>query len=208
MPKDLGIDWKLVEADYLRGTRPSEIIRLYGLNPQTLKSRMNRGGWVAKRLALIEATQAKAHQRSVQTLANRASGYLERVVKQVDRGLEVLEAQPPSDVKEVDAHFDALGKIDKIARPALGLNDQGNGTNKGIVNIAVLQQVAEPAVVKICQDSGSDRETHWVMPPESAPKLPSGQVPGECKTLHLAGEAALPEAARLDADAEDSPPAP
>lgn len=208
MPKDLGIDWKLVEADYMRGTRLCEIQRLYSLNPGTLKSRMRRGGWVAKRMALIEATQVKATQRSVQTLANRASGYLERVVKQVDRGLEVLESQPPSDVKEVDAHFDALGKIDKIARPALGLNDQGNGTNKGIVNIAVLQQVAEPAVVKICQDSGSDRVNHWVKNPEPAPKLPSGEVLGECNSSHLVGGFASPEVAPLDADAEDSPPAP
>lgn len=165
MPKDLGIDWKLVEADYMRGTRLCEIQRLYSLNPGTLKSRMRRGGWVAKRMALIEATQIKATQRSVQTLANRASGYLERVVKQVDRGLEVLESQPPSDVKEVDAHFDALGKIDRIARPALGLSDTANGTKGGIVNVAILQQVAEPPVVKICQESETDRETHWVEAP-------------------------------------------
>lgn len=165
MPKDLGIDWKLVEAEYMRGTRLSEIQRLYSLNPGTLKSRMRRGGWASKRVALIEATQVKATQKSVQTLANRASGYLERVVKQVDRGLEVLETQPPASVKEVDAHFEALNKIDKIARPALGLNDQANGTNKGIVNIAILQGVAEAPVVKICQDNEANRETHWVGTP-------------------------------------------
>ena len=206
MPKDLGIDWKLVEADYLRGTRPSEIIRLYKLNPQTLKSRMNRGGWVAKRLALIEATEVKAHQKSVQTLANRASGYLERVVKQVDRGMEVLEAQPPASVKEVDAHFEALGKIDRIARPALGLNDQANGTNKGIVNIAILQGVAETPVVKICQDSESDRETHWVKTPEPAPKLP---LAGELSQPSAEPDATpLPDPVQLAEGVEDSPPAP
>lgn len=165
MPKDLGIDWKLVEADYIRGTRPSEIIRLHRLNPQTLKSRMARGGWVAKRLALNEAQDARVHQRQVQTLANRASSYLERVVKQVDRGMDVLETQIPASVKEVDAHFEALGKIDKLARPALGLSDNGNGTNKGIVNIAILQQVAEPPVVKTCQDVETIRDNHWVEAP-------------------------------------------
>jgi hypothetical protein len=59
----------------------------------------------------------------------------------------------PGTPKEVDQHFEALGKIDKIARPALGLSDNANGTKGGIVNIAVLQQVAEPVVVKNCQDS-------------------------------------------------------
>ena len=89
----------------------------------------------------------------MQTLANRAGGYLERVVTQVDKGLAVLEAATPATVREVDQHFEALGKIDKIARPALGLNDQANGTKGGIVNIAVLQQVADSQPVKNCQES-------------------------------------------------------
>ena len=206
MPKDLGIDWKLVEADYMRGTRLCEIQRLYSLNPGTLKSRMKRGGWVAKRLALIEAMQTKATNRSVQTLANRASCYLERVVKQVDRGMEVLETQPPATVKEVDAHFEALGKIDRIARPALGLNDQANGANKGIVNIAILQGVAETTVVKTCQDSGADRENHWVMHPESAPKLPSGEELSQ-PSVEIDGSL-VPDPVQPVSDAEDSPHAP
>lgn len=206
MPKDLGIDWKLVEADYLRGTRPVDIAALYKINKSTLDAKIRRGGWATKRLAIRESLQAKQTQRTVQTLANRASGYLERVVKQVDRGLEVLEAQPPSDVKEVDAHFEALGKIDRIARPALGLNDQANGTKQGIVNVAILQQVAEPPVVKICQESDSDRVNHWVTNPEPAPKLPSGEVPKEPSAV--SDGLPLPEVAHPDADAEDSPPAP
>jgi hypothetical protein len=82
----------------------------------------------------------------------KASGYLERVVKQVDRGLDVLEAQQPATTKEVDQHFEALGKIDRIARPAFGLTDQGSGTKGSLINIAVLQQVVEHEVVKNCQD--------------------------------------------------------
>jgi len=207
MPKDLGIDWKLVEADYLRGTRLSEIQRLYSLNPGTLKSRMRRGGWVAKRMALIEATQTKATQRSVQTLTNRASGYLERVVKQVDRGLDVLETQTPSSVKEVDAHFEALGKIDRIARPALGLTDQSNSGNKGIINIAVLQQVAEPASVKICQDSHGDRENHWVMNPEPLPAS-SEDAGVSAPSEPLGNDTLLQVPAPLSESVESSPPAP
>ena len=89
----------------------------------------------------METLEAKKLSRSIQTLDNRATSYLQRVVKQVDRGLDVLEAQPPSDVKEVDRHFEALGKIDKVARPALGLTDQSSNGKHNVVNIAVLQQV-------------------------------------------------------------------
>lgn len=152
MPKDLGIDWKLVEADYLRGTRPAEIIRLHRLNPQTLKSRMVRGGWSAKRLAMVEASELKVQTRQVQSLSNRATAYLERVVKQVDVGMNALEASSPGTVKEVDQHFEALGKIDRIARPALGLQDTGNSAKGSLINIAVLQQFTETDSVKNCQD--------------------------------------------------------
>lgn len=153
MPKDLGIDWKLIEADYLRGTRVVDLATFYKIKPSTLEARIRRGGWATKRLALRDAVQVKQAEKTVQTLSNRASGYLERVVSQVDRGLSVLEATTPATVKEVDQHFEALGKIDKLARPALGLNDQANGTKGGIINIAVLQQVAEVEPVKNSQDS-------------------------------------------------------
>ena len=152
MPKDLGIDWTLVEADYLRGTRLSEIARLHRLNPQTLKSRMVRGGWSAKRLAIVEASELKVQTKQVQSLSNRASAYLERVVKQVDVGMDALEASTPSTVKEVDQHFEALGKIDRIARPALGLQDTGNSGKGSLINIAVLQEFRENEPVKNCQE--------------------------------------------------------
>jgi hypothetical protein len=152
MPKDLGIDWKLIEADYLRGTRPVDICSLYNIKTSTLTAKIRRGGWSTKRYALRESLQARQTQNTMQTLTNKASGYLERVVKQVDRGLDVLEAQQPATTKEVDQHFEALGKIDRIARPALGLTDQGTGTKGSLINIAVLQQVVEPEVVKNCQD--------------------------------------------------------
>lgn len=141
MPKDLGIDWKLIELEYLKGMRVTDIASTYKLKPSTLEARIRRGGWTAKRLAMKEAIACKETEKTIQTLSNRASSYLQRVVKQVDRGLDVLEAQPPSDVKEVDRHFEALGKIDKVARPALGLTDQSSNGKHNVVNIAVLQQV-------------------------------------------------------------------
>jgi hypothetical protein len=141
MPKDLGIDWKVIELEYLKGMRVTHIASTYKIKQSTLEARIRRMGWKDKRLAMESAIADKEAQKTIQTLATKASSYLERVVKQVDRGLDVLEAQPPSDVKEVDRHFDALGKIDKVARPALGLTDQSSGGKGNIVNIAVLQQV-------------------------------------------------------------------
>jgi uncharacterized protein YjcR len=153
MPKDIGVDWKMVESEYLKGTRPSEIARLFKLNPRTLKTRMTRGGWVAKRLSLIEAVEAKETAKSIQTLSSRASGYLARVVKEVDKGLDVLSTSVPATVKEVDQHFEALSKIDRVARPALGLTETSNSKNGSVINIAVLQQLAENEPVKSCQET-------------------------------------------------------
>jgi len=152
MPKDLGIDWKLIEADYLRGTRVVDIATFYKLKKSTLDAKIRRGGWATKRAAIREALVNKETSKTVQTLSNRASSYLERVVKQVDVGMNALEASAPATVKEVDQHFEALGKIDRIARPALGLTDQGNGTKGSLINIAVLQQFTETESVKNCQD--------------------------------------------------------
>ena len=152
MPKDLGIDWKLIEADYLRGTRVVDIATFYKLKKSTLDAKIRRGGWATNRAAIREALVNKETSKTVQTLSNRASSYLERVVKQVDVGMDVLEAAAPATVREVDQHFEALGKIDRIARPALGLTDQGNGAKGSLINIAVLQQFTETDSVKNCQD--------------------------------------------------------
>lgn len=152
MPKDLGIDWKLIEADYLRGTRVVDIAILYKLKKGTLDAKIRRGGWATKRTAIRDALVHKQTANTIQTLSNKASGYLERVVRQVDRGMDVLETQQPVTVKEVDQHFEALGKIDRIARPALGLTDQASGIKGSLINIAVLQGFREEQVVKNCQD--------------------------------------------------------
>lgn len=141
MPKDLGIDWKVIELEYLKGMRVTHIASTYKIKQSTLEARIRRMGWKDKRLAMESAIANKEAQKTIQTLATKATSYLERVVRQVDRGMEVLESQPPSDVKEVDRHFEALGKIDKVARPALGLTDQSSNGKHNVVNIAVLQQV-------------------------------------------------------------------
>ena len=143
MPKDLGIDWKVIELEYLRGMRVTDIASTYKIKPSTLEARIRRGGWTAKRLAMKDAIAQKETAKTIQTLSNKATSYLERVVKEVDRGMNVLEAQQPATTKELNEHFDALGKIDKVARPALGLTTEGSNGKAGVVNVAVLQQFAE-----------------------------------------------------------------
>jgi hypothetical protein len=150
MPKDIGVDWKLVELEYLRGTRVVDVVNLYKIKQSTLEARIRRHGWVAKRLALRDVVQVKNTDKTVQTMSTRASSYLERVVKQVDAGMDALEASAPATVREIDQHFEALGKIDKIARPALGLTDQGTSTKGSLINISVLQHQFEPVSVKPC----------------------------------------------------------
>jgi hypothetical protein len=152
MPKDIGVDWKLVEAEYMRGTRVVDIATFYKLSKGTLDARIRRGGWAPKRLALRDALTVKETGKTMQTFSNRASAYLESVVKEVDKGMSVLSASVPGTAKEVDQHFEALGKIDRVARPALGLSDQGNGGKGSLINIAVLQQFTETPSVKNCQD--------------------------------------------------------
>ena len=143
MPKDLGIDWKVIELEYLKGMRVTDIASTYKIKPSTLEARIRRGGWTAKRLAMKDAIAQKETAKTIQTLSNKATSYLERVVKEVDRGMNVLEAQQPATTKELNEHFDALGKIDKVARPALGLTTEGSNGKAGVVNVAVLQQFAE-----------------------------------------------------------------
>lgn len=153
MPKTLEVDWKLVEADYLRGTRVVDLALLYQIKPSTLEARIRRGAWTAKRMALREALSCKQTERTLHDISNRAGSYLERVVKEVDKGMDVLGASIPGTVKEVDAHFEALGKIDKIARPTLGLASDGKSSGGGIINIAVLQGVSQKEAVKNCQEA-------------------------------------------------------
>lgn len=183
MPKDIGVDWKLVELEYLRGTRVVDVVHLYKIKQSTLEARIRRHGWVAKRLALREVVQVKNTDKTVQTMSTRATSYLERVVKQVDAGMDALEASVPATVKEVDQHFEALGKIDKIARPALGLSDQGNIGKGHLINVAVLQQVIEVESVKNCQDIQVDSSNHWV--DDSSPQKKGEQGIEPCPPVIL-----------------------
>jgi hypothetical protein len=63
--------------------------------------------------------------------------------------LDVLEAEMPGTRKEVREQVEVLEKIDRIARPALGLASTNQGSNgKTVVNLAILrsEESVKPAI--------------------------------------------------------------
>jgi hypothetical protein len=88
----------------------------------------------------IVQIKQRVDKQIVQTATDKQALYLSRIANQVDHSLDVLESSMPSDRKELREHIDVLEKVDRIARPALGLASQNQGSNgKTIVNLAVLR---------------------------------------------------------------------
>ena len=140
MPKALNIDWKAVERDFVSGKTRSFIASQYGLSLNTLSSKARRCKWVARKDANIVQLKQKVDREIVQTATDKQARYLSRIANQVDHSLDVLESQMPSDRKELKDHIEVLEKVDRIARPTLGLASQNQGSNgKTIVNLAVLR---------------------------------------------------------------------
>jgi hypothetical protein len=82
----------------------------------------------------------KVDREIVQTATDKQARYLSRIANQVDHSLDVLESEMPGSRKELKDHIEVLEKVDRIARPALGLASQNQGSNgKTIVNLAVLR---------------------------------------------------------------------
>jgi len=148
MPKALAIDWKAVERDFVGGKTRSFIASTYGLNLNTLDSHARRCKWAERKQSNLAKLSTQIDRQVVQTATDRQTRYLSRISNQVDHSLDVLEAEMPGTRKELREHIDVLEKVDRIARPALGLASQNQGSNgKTIVNLAVLRS-DEPAVVK------------------------------------------------------------
>lgn len=148
MPKALNIDWKAVERDFVSGKTRSFIASQYGLSLNTLSSKARRCKWVARKDANIVQLKQKVDREIVQTATDKQARYLSRIANQVDHSLDVLESQMPSDRKELKDHIEVLEKVDRIARPTLGLASQNQGSNgKTIVNLAVLRS-DEPVAPK------------------------------------------------------------
>ena len=140
MPKALNVDWKAVEKDFVSGKTRSFIASTYGLSLNTLDSKAKRGGWVARKNSNLVQISTTIDKTVVQSAENKQSRYLNRIANQVDHSLDVLESEMPSSRKELKDHIEVLEKVDRIARPTLGLASSNQGSNgKTIVNLAVLR---------------------------------------------------------------------
>ena len=138
MGKSLSVDWKAIEKDYIQGKSRSFIAATYVLSLNTLDAKIRRSGWKAKKVThkIIQANTQAVVQGSI----DKQARYLNRIANQVDHSLDVLESEMPGSRKELKDHIDVLEKVDKIARPTLGLASQNQGSNgKTIVNLAVLR---------------------------------------------------------------------
>ena len=140
MGKALAVDWKVIEREFLGGKTRSFIASQYGISLNTLDARARRYKWVTKRDQITEKIAQVRTDTIIQNSVDKQARYLNRIANQVDHSLDVLEAEMPGSRKELREHIDVLEKVDKIARPALGLASQNQGSNgKTIVNLAVLR---------------------------------------------------------------------
>jgi hypothetical protein len=140
MPKALAVDWKAVERDFVGGKTRSFIASTYGISLNTLSCKARRGKWVARKDANLVQISTAIDRSVAQSAENKQARYLSRIANQVDHSLDVLEAEMPGSRKELKDHIDVLEKVDRIARPALGLASANHGSQgKTIVNLAVLR---------------------------------------------------------------------
>ena len=140
MGKQLDVDWKAIEKDFIAGKSRSFIASTYCLSKNTLDARVKRFGWVKKRDEVTSKIIRANTEVVVQDQVGRQARYLNRIANQVDHSLDVLESQMPCDRKEVREHVEVLEKLDRVARPALGLATQNTGQNgKTVVNLAILR---------------------------------------------------------------------
>jgi hypothetical protein len=140
MPKALAIDWKAVERDFVGGKTRSFIASTYGISLNTLSCKARRGKWVARKDANLVQISTAIDRSVAQSAESKQARYLSRIANQVDHSLDVLEAEMPGTRKELKDHIDVLEKVDRIARPTLGLASANHGSQgKTIVNLAVLR---------------------------------------------------------------------
>jgi len=153
MPK-LVVDWRPIEADWIKGI-PSNILAVkYGLKGATIRAHMTRNKIGKARDMAIQAVK-ETTRTVVQEVTGEAQAYLSGLKKEVSRGMDVLATQPPSTREEVDEHFTALEKVNRVATTAFGLSE---GSKTQTMNIAVLQQLA-PETLSVTASNVIDTET-------------------------------------------------
>lgn len=121
----------------------NQLAEKYSLKLGTINSWISRGKWFNERDAILEQTanRAIAIQQSIveDNVTNLQKRYLERVQKQVDRGLVAIEHSSMVSVGEVDTSFNAMNKVHNVAKSVYGLESQQvRGDNRPIINVAFL----------------------------------------------------------------------
>jgi hypothetical protein len=148
VPKKLDIDWKAIEGMYMMGMQPEVICSTYRINSHTLTSKIVRGGWKGKKDALLARKEVVVQEARTQMVANAGTAYQERLIKHIDAGLAVLDDNLPTTRPEVSQHFDALGKVDKIAVRAYGLESTVHGSQSTTLNLNLLRVDATPCTAE------------------------------------------------------------
>jgi hypothetical protein len=148
VPKKLDIDWKAIEGLYTMGMKPDAIAHTYNLNIQSLRTRIKRGQWKVQKDALRAQKEVIVTQERAQMVANAGTAYQQRLTKHVEAGLAVLDENLPTTRPEVSQHFDALGKVDKIAVRAYGLESTVQGSHSTTLNLNLLRVDATPCTAE------------------------------------------------------------
>lgn len=148
VPKKLDVDWKAIEGLYALGMKPEVIASTYQININTLKSKILRGKWQVRRGALEKRSNEVVEAQRVQTLANAGTAYQQRLIKHVEAGMGVLDDNLPTTRPEVSQHFDALGKVDKIASRAYGLESTIHNSQSTTLNLNLLRVDASPCTAE------------------------------------------------------------
>ena len=148
VPKKLDIDWKAIEGLYTMGMKPDAIAHTYNLNIQSLRTRIKRGQWKVQKDALRAQKEVIVTQDRAQLVANAGTAYQQRLIKHIEAGMGVLDDNLPTTRPEVSQHFDALGKVDKIAVRAYGLESTVHGSQSTTLNLNLLRVDATPCTAE------------------------------------------------------------
>lgn len=120
-----------------------QLAEKYNLPFGTICSWVSRGKWNEERNSVHQETanRAIAIQQSIveDSVSNLQKRYLERVHKQVDRGLNAIEQSSMVSVSEVDSTFTAMNKVHSVAKSVYGIDaQQSRNDSRPIINVAFL----------------------------------------------------------------------
>jgi HAMP domain-containing protein len=136
------IDWGPIEAEYAKGIPPQILATRFNVNPASIRSHVARFKLATYKQQSLKRV-AEAHRAATNEMVGEAQSYLSRLKKQVEGGMNALEAEAPATRGEVEEHFTALEKVNRVATTAFGLSE---GSKTQTVNIAVLQQLPQDSV--------------------------------------------------------------